>query len=415
MKNVNKQDLIDTLFSHTAEGIIVADRQGKIRLANAAVAKMLGYTIEELESSNVDDLLPDTLKSRHKEHREKFDHQSKSRSMGLGLDLYARKKSGELIPVEISLSPIELKSEKLVMSFIIDITLRKQIEQAVQEKQKELERVAAALIATNEELEKKVSDRTKILQEAIRELEKSRNELSTALEKEKDLNDLKSRFISMASHEFRTPLTTILSSASLISEYTGADTFEKRQKHINRIKSAVNNLNDILSDFLSISKLEEGKVHAEYREFDIQDLVNEVILDMQINARPGQKINYEHKGAAIIYLDNKLLKNILINLINNSIKFTGENKGIYVKTRADAYTISIEVQDEGIGISDEDQKHLFERFYRGKNAFNIQGTGLGLHIVGNYVELMKGHIILNSILNKGTSIKITFPNQQLQK
>lgn len=412
MDKLQKLELIDTLFNNSAEGILVVDEKGKIKLANAAVARMLNYTVAELELLNVDDLVPNAVRSKHTQHRENYNLHSKTRTMGSGLDLYAKKKDGGLLPVEISLSPINIKNERLIMSFIIDITARKQIELAVQEKQKELERVAAALIATNEGLEKKVSDRTKVLQEAIRELEKSRSELSAALEKEKDLNDLKSRFISMASHEFRTPLTTILSSASLISEYHAAESSEKRQKHINRIKSAVNNLNDILSDFLSISKLEEGKVHAEYRNFHLRELINEVILDMQINAKAGQKITYAHKGNEEVYLDSKLLKNILINLINNAIKFTPEHKNINIKTRCDAYTISLEIQDEGMGISEEDQKHLFERFYRGKNAFNIQGTGLGLHIVGNYVDLMKGHITLTSQLNKGTTIKITFPKQQ---
>ncbi len=409
MIGLHKHELIDTLFNHSAEGIIVVDDRGKIFLANPAAARMLHYSVSELESLTVEDLVPDMVRHKHEQHRNNFNQHSRSRTMGLGLDLYARKKGGELLPVEISLSPIDIKGKKLVMAFLIDITFRKQIEFAVQEKQKELERVAAALIATNEELEKKVSDRTKVLQEAIRELEKSRNELSIALEKEKDLNDLKSRFISMASHEFRTPLTTILSSASLISEYSSTESQEKRIKHINRIKSSVHNLNDILSDFLSISKLEEGKVHAEYRVFNLEDLVSEVVLDMQLNAKAGQKLTYEHKGTPQVYLDSKLIKNILINLINNAIKFTSENKKINIQTRCDAYTISIEVQDEGIGISEEDQKHLFERFYRGKNAFNIQGTGLGLHIVGNYVDLMKGHLTLSSKLNTGTTIKITFP------
>ncbi|MBL7924625.1 MAG: PAS domain S-box protein [Bacteroidia bacterium] len=411
MDSIDKFELIDTLFNHATEGIIVADTKGSIRLANHAAAGMLGYTSEELQQLVIEDLIPDSIRGKHHHYRENYHQHAHSRPMGVGLDLYARKKTGDLMPVEISLSPIEVKKERLIIAFIIDITFRKQIELAVQDKQKELERVAAALIATNEELEKKVSARTKVLQEAIRELERSRNELSLALEKAKDLNDLKSRFISMASHEFRTPLTTILSSASLISEYVDSSSNEKRIKHINRIKSAVNNLNDILSDFLSISKLEEGKVHAEYRTFELPALANEVVSDFHLTAKAGQVIAYEHKGNNSIYLDSKLLKNILINLISNAIKFTAEHKTIQVRTRVDAFTISLEVEDQGIGISDEDQKHLFERFYRGKNAFNIQGTGLGLHIVGNYVDLMKGHIMLHSEIDKGTTIKITFPNQ----
>ncbi|MFM9057217.1 MAG: sensor histidine kinase, partial [Bacteroidota bacterium] len=255
------------------------------------------------------------------------------------------------------------------------------------------------------------NDRTKVLQEAIRELEKSRSDLSTALEKEKDLNDLKSRFISMASHEFRTPLTTILSSAGLIAEYNAGETHaDRRLKHLDRIRNAVNNLNDILGDFLSLSKLEEGKIRAEYTEFTLPELVREVIGDLHVNTKPGQQILYAHKGRDQVVLDPKLLKNILINLVSNAIKFSPEHKNIRINTEAFDLTIRLEVLDEGIGISEEDQKHLFERFYRGKNAFNIQGTGLGLNIVGNYVDLLKGHISLSSQLDAGTTIKITFPH-----
>ena len=412
MANLEKREIIDILFNHMNEGIIVVDSGGSIQLINPSGSKMLGYDETELLGNSIDQLVPDYVRSKHADHRKHFGTHAHARPMGVGLDLYARKKDGSLVPVEISLSPLNVGNERLYIAFLIDITIRKQIENVIQEKQKELERVAAALIATNEELEKKVGDRTKVLQEAIRELEKSRNELSKALEKEKDLNDLKSRFISMASHEFRTPLTTILSSASLINEYNNTEAADKREKHINRIKSAVNNLNDILSDFLSISKLEEGKVHADYRRFDLMENIEEVVGDLQLNLKPGQDLEYEHKGEKQIYLDPKLLKNILINLISNAIKFSKENKVIKVRSRVDEYTISIEVADQGIGISEEDQQHLFERFYRGKNAFNIQGTGLGLHIVGSYVDLMKGHIILHSELEKGTTIKITFPNQQ---
>lgn len=412
MQELRKRDLIDTLFSNVAEGIIVCDNEGRIMLTNPASQRMFGYEESELAQLSIENLVPDNIRSKHTTYREQFQTNRRSRAMGKGIDLYAKRKDGTLFPVEISLSPLDLDGALLVVAFIIDITVRKQIEQSVQDKQKELEKVAAALIATNEELEKKVSDRTKVLQEAIRELEKSRNELSQALEKEKDLNDLKSRFISMASHEFRTPLTTILSSASLISEYGQPSQEEKKKKHINRIKSAVGNLNDILSDFLSISKLEEGKVHADLHSFDIKKLVTEITGDMQLNAKQGQQIKYSHKGDTEVILDSKLIKNIFINLISNGIKFTPENKTITVTTRKDDYTFSMEVRDEGIGISEDDQKHLFERFYRGKNATNIQGTGLGLHIVGNYVDLMNGHINLQSELNKGTTIKITFPNQK---
>lgn len=412
MEEINRHEIIDTIFKDATEGIIVSDVSGYIRMANSSATSMLGYRDEELSALKIEDIVPSNVRGHHQFHREKYNKESQARPMGVGLDLYAERKDGSQFPVEISLSPVQIKGQKFIVAFLIDISVRKGIEVTVKEKQQELERVAAALISTNEGLEKKVSDRTKVLQEAIRELEKSRNELSKALEKEKDLNDLKSRFISMASHEFRTPLTTILSSASLISEYKDLSNDDKREKHISRIKSAVDNLNDILSDFLSLSKLEEGKVNTEFRKFDLSALISEIVSDLQINTKKGQQIEYSHQGIHEVILDSKLLKNILINLINNAIKFSAENKKIFVQVKVTEKEIELEIIDQGIGISEEDQKHLFERFFRAKNAFNIQGTGLGLHIVGSYVDLMNGQLQLNSELDKGTTIKITFPQQK---
>ncbi len=409
MSELKKKEMIDALFDYATEGIIIADDKGHIIIANPAASKMFGYDVSELQGESIDHLIPDNLKQQHKHNRENFAANPHARPMGVGLDLKAKRKDGSLFPVEISLSPLKKDDQQLFIAFIIDISVRKKIEESVFEKQRELETVAAALIATNEELEKKVSDRTQVLQEAILELEKSRNELTISLEKEKDLNDLKSRFISMASHEFRTPLTTILSSASLISEYNKPEQEEKKTKHVNRIKSAVYNLNDILSDFLSISKMEEGKILPEYRIFNLSELADEVMNDMQITAKNGQLISHIHTGKTKVYLDNKLTRNILINLINNAMKFTDVNKHIFIRTSVDEKHISIEIEDQGIGISEDDQKHLFERFFRGSNALNIQGTGLGLHIVGNFVDILKGHITLNSKLNSGTIIKIDFP------
>ncbi|MFM7016740.1 MAG: ATP-binding protein [Bacteroidota bacterium] len=411
MQNFEKIELLDALFNNATEGIIIANDRGLIQLMNPAACKMFGYETNEILNESIDQLVPRNIKERHEHLRNTFAENPHARPMGHGLDLHGLRKDNSLFPIEISLSPISKDNKKYIIAFLIDISVRKQIEAAVNQKQLELEQIAVTLQKSNEDLERKVSDRTKVLQEAIAELEKSRTELSMALEKEKDLNDLKSRFISMASHEFRTPLTTILSSAVLISEYKNPDQDEKRQKHIKRIQSSVNNLNDILSDFLSISKLEEGKIHADMTTFDLNALIHETVLDMSQNTKTGQEIAVGYNGDDYVFLDIKLMKNILFNLLSNAIKFSSEGKTITIDASVDSNEIKVIVQDQGIGISDEDQKHLFERFYRGKNAFNIQGTGLGLHIIGNYVDIMKGHLHLTSKLNEGTRIEITFPNQ----
>ena len=214
----------------------------------------------------------------------------------------------------------------------------------------------------------------------------------------------------MASHEFRTPLSTILSSVSLISKYNTIETEEKRVKHINRIKSSVGHLTDLLNDFLSLDKLEEGMIHSNPDLFDIVDFCEEITQEMQVVAKEGQLVCYENFGEKnVVSLDSKLVRNILINLLSNAIKFSPEGKEIQLQTFVAEKEIKITVKDSGIGIPKEDQLHLFERFFRGQNATNIQGTGLGLNIVTKYVELMNGTIKFETELNKGTTFIINLP------
>ena len=196
----------------------------------------------------------------------------------------------------------------------------------------------------------------------------------------------------------------------MIPEYPVTEQQDKRVKHVERITSAVNNLNDILSDFLSLSKIEEGKVIANIKLINLKNLVAEIINEMKGICKNNQEIHSTYEGHEEIALDPKLTKNIIINLIANAIKFSGENQNIYLDIIIDSNEIKIIVRDEGIGISPDDQKHLFERFFRGKNATNIQGTGLGLNIVLKYLELMNGMIEMHSVLDEGSTFVITLPN-----
>ncbi|TND08251.1 MAG: Signal transduction histidine-protein kinase BarA [Bacteroidetes bacterium] len=261
----------------------------------------------------------------------------------------------------------------------------------------------------NASLEKKVQDRTMVLEEALHELEKSKEELNKALSKERELNEMKSRFVSMASHEFRTPLATILSSLSLVSRYIEQGQEEQRNKHIGRIKSSVSNMTDILNDFLSVSKLEEGRVECKPETTDITAFISDVVQAMKINASEDQEIIYKHSGPEKeIFIDPMLLKNVLFNLVSNAIKFTVSGGTIRITSKTGNRRLEITVADQGIGISQEDQAHLFERFFRGGNVTHIQGTGLGLSIVARYVELMNGKIRFESELNKGTTFILNF-------
>jgi len=232
--------------------------------------------------------------------------------------------------------------------------------------------------------------------------------LLEALEKEKKLGEMKSRFVSMASHEFRTPLSTILSSAYLVEKYSELSEQPKREKHISRIISAVNNLTNILNEFLSVGKIEEGKLVLNISNFNVNKLIASTIADLKSMLKVGQEIIFSHEGKEEIILDGSLLKNIIINLVSNAIKFSGENTPIHISSLCVEDEFIIKVKDKGIGISKEDQEHLMDRFFRGANAVNVQGTGLGLHIVSKYVECMQGKMTYESALNEGTTFTIIF-------
>lgn len=382
------------LFNHASMGIVVVNSKGVIVSVNPFALKLFGYVPEELNGKTIETLIPARYHHKHIHHRQGYISNPKSRPMGLGMDLFAIKKDGTEFPVEVSLGNYEHNGEDYGIAFISDISVRKKAE--------------AEIVKLNDELEATVEQRTIELTNAMHQLEQSKEVLTNALNKEKELSDLKSRFVSMASHEFRTPLSTILSSASLVAKYTETEQQENRDKHINRIKNAVTNLIDLLNEFLSIGKIEDGKIIAHYSNFNIKELLGTICLEMESLVKVGQTITYHHVGDEEVYLDASLLRNIILNLISNAIKFSPDNGTIAVNSYNDDKEINITVKDSGIGISTEDQEHLFERFFRGTNAINIAGTGLGLHIVGKYIELMSGRITYTSELEVGSAFTVTF-------
>lgn len=390
-----EMESLNALFEHATEGIIISDKSGKIIKANPSSERLFGYASGELLGLGIEDLVPRKYKESHVQNRESYNKSPHARSMGKNMDLYAKRKNETEFPVEISLSYYKQGTETYVIAFIIDITERKHHE--------------ANIIRLNQDLEKKVDERTKVLHEALIELENSKEQLSQALLNEKELNDMKSRFVTMASHEFRTPLSTILSSISLVNKYNEGD--EKISKHVHRIKSAVTNMTLILNDFLSAEKLDEGKVFLRKENLNLQILVNEILNEINGILKSGQSVNYVHEGTRDAYIDKQMTRNILLNLISNAIKFSPENKTIQITTKVTETQVFIEVSDQGIGVPVEEQEHMFERFFRAKNVTNIQGTGLGLNIVAKYLETMNGKINFTSELNKGTTFTITIPNE----
>ncbi len=540
--NLNN-DSFRALFNYASIGILIANAQGEIQMANKFIEQQFGYTEEELTGRKVEMLIPPRYSAQHIKHRENYSHNPHSRPMGLGMELSGLKKDGSEFPVEVSLGYYKIEDDNYALAFISDITQRKETEQAIvqlnahleekvkegsqslaftveqlgaqiretERKDAELERVntflnniwnhAGAMIIvcnnsgiiqffnpaaemalgytasdmvdttslvslhTKQELENRaaelshslgknipadfsvfaalnalnqgnneewhyvrkdgstfyVSLNVTALKDArnditsylaiaidISEKKKAEEELRATLKKEMELNELKSRFVSMASHEFRTPLSSVLSSAYLLSKYTTTDDQPQRDKHIQRIVSSVTSLTDILNDFLSVGKIEEGNISARYSEYIVGEQVADVIQGVQHMLKKGQHISYRHVGANTVSLDPSMMKHIITNLLSNAIKFSPEESEIELLTEKDGDVFILSVKDNGIGIPAEDQENLFKRFFRSSNVTNIQGTGLGLHIVSKYAELMNGTIDCVSVEGKGTKFTITF-------
>lgn len=396
----NKDLRFEALFNSASMGIIVVNGKGDIVMSNHYANHLFGYQEDEIVSEKLEKLIPTRYHHAHVGHRDGYIEKPQARSMGLGMTLRALRKDNTEFPVEISLGHFEIEASKYVIAFISDITKRHESE--------------AEIRKLNASLEEKVASRTEELQKTLLELQASKESLTKSLEKEKEVNDLKSRFVSMASHEFRTPLSTILSSISLLAKYETTEDQPKRDKHIDRIKSSVKTLTDILNEFLSLGKIEEGKVEINFEHFDINEFMQGVMNEMNVLLKKGQELIFENHGVTNCYSDAGLLKNVLINLVSNAIKFSPENKAIQIVTSYNDKEIQIKIIDHGMGIPEKDQIHLFERFFRATNVTNIQGTGLGLHIVGRYIDLIKGHISYQSALETGSIFCITVPNQQNQ-
>lgn len=387
--------LLNAIINTAIDGIITIDYRGIIESMNPAALKIFGYEEVEVHGKNISVLMPEPDKSAHDEYLLRYQSTGEKRIIGIGREVLGLKKDGSTFPFRLAVSEVEYQNRKIYTGFIHDLSKEKAAERTLKE--------------YTEELEERIKERTAILQTLVNELEKAKEDVSMSLEKEKELNQLKTRFVSMASHEFRTPLSSVQLSASLIEKYVEKPDKANIIKHTGKIKNSVGQLTGILNDFLSLEKLEAGKTHVEFQEFDIVKFSEDLIEEMQMITKQNQNIVYQHTGtASVVNLDPALLKNSVINLISNAIKYSGENTFIEFNTELNNSELIITAKDNGIGIPMEEQKNLFEPFFRAHNTGNIPGTGLGLNIVKRYVELMGGEVICESAQNQGTTVTLIF-------
>lgn len=515
-----KTEFHRSLFESSIDGIVIINARGIIQDVNPAALELTGYSAEEMIGQNVNILMGVPHHANHDSYIQRFLQTGEARIVGIGRDVVAQKKNGDALPIRLAVNQFELKGEIYFTGVIHDMT--------------EEYKAKAKLKEYADDLERKVHERTKLLEEEVHLREKAQSELMQsqklyeaiannfpngtigvldsdfniilmqgtelvdmgfdsnrlkgenyisllpdevqdevemnlrevlkgerrvfeiftgdkvyigrsvplandqgkidkilqvdiditkqkkaeeemikALDKEKQLNKMKSNFVSMASHEFRTPLSSIKSSAALISRYQKTEDNEKRAKHIQKINSNVNNLNLILNDFLSLEKIETGLVINRPIMLKINDFIDEILEETSPLMKQGQHIMkvFEHTTEKV-FLDPFLLRNILNNLLSNAFKYSDNEATIEFHTTEVDQVFSIAVKDHGIGIAQEDQEQLFTRFYRASNATNIQGTGLGLNIVKRYADLMNAKLEFSSELNEGSTFVIRFTDYE---
>lgn len=388
--------LLQAIIETAIDGIITIDDRGRIESLNPSALKIFGYKAEELIGKNISVLMPEPDRSRHDSYLLNYQNTGEKKIIGKGREVKGLRKDGTQFPFRLAVSEVQFQERIIYTGFIHDLSKEKEAEEFLKNYTMELEEL--------------VEDRTKSLKKMLYELEEAKDEANVSLEKEKELNRMKSRFVSMASHEFRTPLSSMQLSVILIEKYLQVSDSLQIVKHLHKIKTAIGSLNGILNDFLSLEKLEAGIVHPNHCLFDVIKFSEELTEEMQLITKEDQIIIYQHTGSeSEINLDQNLLKNCLMNLISNAIKYSGEHTLIEFSTEIKKNQYVFSVKDNGIGIPEEDHSALFQPFFRAHNTGNIPGTGLGLNIVQRYVSLMDGKIQFESTFGKGTEFTLSFP------
>ena len=388
---MNKEDSrrLRALFEMATDGIMTISTKGVIESLNRAACNLFGYEAKELIGQKVNILMTEHDRTHHDGYMDRYHSTRSPHIIGIGRDVIGRRKDGKEFPLRLAVSEVKLEDKTIYTGILHDVSKFHEAKQRVEQ--------------LNAELENKVKQRTAALEEREAELKR-------ALGKERELSELKSRFLSMASHEFKTPLSTVLSSVELIELYETAEQQPKRERHITRIKEAVNQLTEVLNDFLSLSQLEQGKVAVNKRLVDLLALISTSVESSEGQMKAGQQVLIDHPEEPLrIISDPKLLRHILVNLISNAAKYSPEGRDITIKCRMTSKECKISIIDQGIGIPEGDHPHLFDRFFRASNVENIKGTGLGLNIVAHYVNILDGEIVFTSKMGKGSVFTIILP------
>ncbi len=405
----NDKEFYKIWFDTLLEGICITDNKGIIVMNNSSLEEIFGYKSGELKNKKIDILIPEIYRNSHQNHFTSYFKKPKKFKKGKGRDFFGLHKNGKVINVEIGLNFFEYKDNIYAKALITDISSRKEEELKIRNLNLglELELTQQTKELTHAVVQLKKSNKT--LKEEIQKKILAENKAQKAFRKEKELNLLQTKFLSVASHEFKTPLSGILTSTTLIDKYKNTGQYKNIEKHIKTIKKLVNQLNSVLDDFLFLEKTETEKVNYQFYKFNFCPFFEDIINNSKTVLKDGQKIELiQCNNNVEVYQDKKILNIIIRNILYNAIKYSPINSTIKIKVETND-NISILIEDNGIGIPLDDQKHIFKRFFRAKNALHFQGTGIGLNIVKHHIEELGGSISFKSIENKGTIVNIKLP------
>lgn len=408
---------LQALIEMATDAIITINESGIIETANLATSNLFGYERSEMIGKNVSMLMTQRDRSQHDKYMQNYQQTSHAKIIGIGREVWGQRKNGDEFPLRLAVSETKFPDRRIYTGILHDISqlkkaeaevlsLNQQLEEKVKIRTEELAQAFQELSKTNQVLEQQIEQR-KLSEKTLLQREK---ELRNALSKEKELGELKSRFVSMASHEFKTPLSTILSSVELINMYQATEQQDKRNKHSTKIQAAVKQLTEILNDFLSLSRLEQGDMDINRRWELLYEIIKAAIDAASGQLKVAQHVRLEMEETnELVYTDPKILQAILINLLSNAAKYSNEGQEVSISVQFTDSHYYIVVSDQGIGIPEQEQSRLFTRFFRASNVENIKGTGLGLNIVSQYMELLHGEISFKSRENQGTRFTLAFP------
>ncbi|MBZ0286951.1 MAG: PAS domain S-box protein, partial [Anaerolineae bacterium] len=365
-----REALLRLVVDSAGDAIIVIDEQGSIELFNPAAEALFGYTLAEAIGQSVLMLAPDAKRAEYEQRLRSYVAVAADSFIGTATELTGRHKDGSTVPIDVTISETWVGHRRVFTFIVRDIRERKRAD-----------------------------------------AEKLSNELARVeLDKERQMIELKERFISMITHEFRTPLSVIFSSCEILTRYFSRLPLEKQLERIRHIQDMTQYMVNLLNDVMLVSKGQSGKLPFNPHPLDVEPLCMDILEHAQLSDSLYHRFAIEASGdLRLPAADEKLLHSAVTNLVSNAMKYTPAGGSITVRLIGQDDAVLIEVSDDGMGIPAEDHDHIFEAFHRAANVQSIDGTGLGLGIVKNAIDAHGGTVTFCSVVNLGTTFTIHLP------